>query len=515
MARRAVVLLHGVGSQQKGATLDDVVEPIIRFLHRFVSPSDPNGVRLDVEMRPEHGPAAATIRFDLDGQTETWEITEAWWAERFFASPSDLVLSWGWRVLTLQAWNVFYGIFVRHLRPPADPPYDPPYSRVYDTPDPPWFSRIYDFLVGVALLIAFVPAYVLVLALASVFFLFAQLPPWLLVPRAAAILQKELVETLVHGVGDQQAMTTSYAARDSASRALVQALAPYLDSTRPDYRRCDAATVIAHSGGCVVACDALTDREVKEWDFGAGDGQPPTPVTWFTVGSGLNFAYQVSPTDWFWDRELDPRIKWVDVWARYDPVPHGPPPAELRDRVRRLSPGPEEGPAPAEFRTLRVVNRDNPFTDHGTYWRNYEEVVSRFVYEIMGRPPDGSSLREAIEVARKEIPLHRRGVAVIMWLRFAVAITLLLLARLHHVGAALGARLLDLLTSFPGPAIWPFDQLLGWLATRPALFSLPVVGAVGADSVVGLTGLALVAYLVYRLLTLWFRPLLERGSVWR
>lgn len=521
MARRAIVVVHGVGSQKKGETLNAVVEPFIRFLHRFGEPADPNGVQIVTDLRPVDGPARAILRFGHGGQVEEWCFTEAWWAEAFHANPADPVMRWGFRVLVEHAYSIIYGIFLRHLPfwsgpAAAESPEGPaPADPVYQNPDPAWSSRLWDVVVAASIAAIYLPAWLIVLALASLFYLIAQLPSWLLIVGPAAALQQSLVETLVSGVGDQQAMTADYLAVNSASRPILDALAPHLDPLHPDYQPCETVTVIAHSGGCVVSYNALSTPELKGWSFGdlAGPDLParsaPRWVTWFTVGSGLNLAYQMAPHDWFWQRRLDPRIRWVNLWARYDPVPFGPVPVGLRDQVVR------GGPAPADrFEDVRVVNRENPFADHGAYWRNYEEVVSRFVYEILGRPKPGHLLADAIDTCHTEIVRHRRGVALFVWLRFAALVLVLLADRGTQFSVGLGDWLLGLL-ALPVPWPWPLDHLVHGLAVNPVLLNLPGLGPVGANALIGLAGLGLLAYLVYRLATLWPRGWLERGSDWR
>jgi hypothetical protein len=100
-----------------------------------------------------------------------------------------------------------------------------------------------------------------------------------------------------------------------------------------------------------------------------------------TVGSSLNISNENVPHHPMWDQPLDPRIRWIDLWARYDWVPHGPPSKSLISKVR--------GGA-GEFVPIRVVNLDSPLGDHSAYFGNHEEVVSRPVYEIANRPSAGS-----------------------------------------------------------------------------------------------------------------------------
>ena len=491
MGRRAIVVLHGVGGQEKGRTLDDIAEPLARFLLRFSGqPDHPGALRLDVELRPTEGPARATLRFKVGTQDEEWVITEAWWAERFFGGPTEPVLRWGFEALLRHGWSVVYGIMVRPVVEPNEPQTN---DEVYREPASGPLSRLWDLIVAVAVAALYIPAATVVLALAAILYLIATLPRWLLLPIPAAAAAEALVNSLVNGPGDQYVMTSNYLARSSASQAVVETLAPHLDKGDPGYKRCDTVTIIAHSGGAIVSYDALSGAEVKSWKF----DEEGTTVTWFTVGSGLNLAYRMGATRGFWDRGLDRRVKWVNLWARYDPVPHGPAIKQMQQRIAADPQGTDR------CHSLRVVNRDNPFADHGEYWRNYEEVVSRFVYEIMGHPQQGQPLRQDVQKAIGEIEQHRRGVAKIVALRLVVAAVLLLIGWLGDTAARLGSWTLDQLGRLPF-----VDQ-----STVDLVKSLRVV--VGVDAVVGLGLLGLAAYSAYRLLTLFLKHRLERGDDWR
>ncbi|MPZ15248.1 MAG: hypothetical protein GEU73_12635 [Chloroflexi bacterium] len=506
MGRRAIVVVHGVGSQRKGESLNQVAEPLVRYLrwHMGRREEDPETVRLDVDLRPDHGPARITIRFTLGSQTEEWKITEAWWAERFHPSPADFVMRWGFAVLVHHAGSIVFGLFLRHLPVYRARTHPPSFDPAYRSPSVTALSRAWDVLVALVVGVVYVPAWIAALFLASLFYIVAQLPPWLLVPQPAAAFQRALINALVHGVGDQQVMTSNYVARDAAARSVVETLAPHLWREHPDYRSCDTVTVIAHSGGCVVSYHALSDWDVKAWLGSDAEGR--SRLTWFTVGSGLNLAYGMGWRDRFWDRGLARQIKWVDVWARYDPVPHGQARPEMVQRIRGSGGG---------FENVRVVNRENPFGDHGAYWSNYEEVVSRFVYEIMGELPQDDTLRASLQPSLEEIDRHRTGVARFVWIRAAIALLVVLAARVGDQGARLGGSLLDRLPGLTSME-WPLGSLARWLAPwDDSLAARSSLGPVGPDALLGLALLGVGAYLAYRLVTLWWRGLLERNEDWR
>jgi hypothetical protein len=76
----------------------------------------------------------------------------------------------------------------------------------------------------------------------------------------------------------------------------------------------------------------------------------------------------------FWHRPLAGHVNWIDVYARYDPVPQGEAPDDL---VRALA-----GDTLPPYVSVRVANDDWPLTDHGAYWWNFEEVMPRIVHAI-------------------------------------------------------------------------------------------------------------------------------------
>jgi hypothetical protein len=76
----------------------------------------------------------------------------------------------------------------------------------------------------------------------------------------------------------------------------------------------------------------------------------------------------------FWSHRLRETVNWIDIYARYDPVPQGPAPKGLVTAIM--------GKAPRPYVSIRVANHDWPLTDHGAYWDNREEAMSRIVHAV-------------------------------------------------------------------------------------------------------------------------------------
>ncbi len=137
MPVRPVILVHGAGNQKKGEHLSATVEPWVQFLRKHLGP---DSVAVEVDLRPEDGPAHAPVQFE----DETWEIWEAYWAESFHPLRRFQVLSWAFVILRDHASSIVQGLvpLLRKRRYPesADPIYRRrPRSRG---------ARAYDWLVG-------------------------------------------------------------------------------------------------------------------------------------------------------------------------------------------------------------------------------------------------------------------------------------------------------------------------------------------------------------------------------
>ena len=84
------------------------------------------------------------------------------------------------------------------------------------------------------------------------------------------------------------------------------------------------------------------------------------------------------------------QLRWVDLWAPWDPVPNGPLSVSEPCRPSPCSPDALAPPAQTdEFVSCRVSNLHQPWRDHVVYRDNPEDVVSRWVGEIATRAVPG------------------------------------------------------------------------------------------------------------------------------
>jgi hypothetical protein len=182
----------------------------------------------------------------------------------------------------------------------------------------------------------------------------------------------------------------------------------------------------------------------------------------------------------FWNRPISGHVNWINLYARYDPVPQGEPPAEMVTALTlaKLDDQPWLG--------VRVANDDWPFTDHFSYWQNDEEVNARLVHAIadsrLARGPiaaiggsynevdsDPLRLEHAVyRAAQLRGAEHRRAVTLRSSARLAIGIVLVVvLIVLRNAVAALGALLLRA-TGWS----WPDNGLTALLAAlRPGFLN--------------------------------------------
>ncbi|PKB64390.1 MAG: hypothetical protein BZY80_03070 [SAR202 cluster bacterium Io17-Chloro-G2] len=479
MPVRPVFIVHGIGNQKKGEVLTAVVEPWVQFLGKHLGIEN---VHLEADIRPQTGPAHATITFG----DERWEIWEAYWAQSFHPLKDVRVLTWGFSTLLRQTWSIFRGFNYFSKREP----YPNPSPFVYHRRPIGWTAWVSDKLVGYLAVTLFVPLYVMSLLAASVFFVLSQLPVGAIQPKLGEVVTK-LTEALVQGPGDMAAILLSETRLASMKNELKQLMLSKISSGPAGEPAPERATVIAHSAGATVAFAALSDGSLWDaWDHGMPG---PKEISFLTVGSSLNLAWRSDSNHPIWKRGLDPRVRWIDFWARYDPVPHGPAAREMQAEAR----GRNEG----FFESVRVINLDNPFTDHVTYWGNHPEVVSRFALEIAGLseetvagaeeadgnlPPEREALVKAVRVALNDIQGHRIRIGAMSLLRAFVpfatlaVVTALDFATPWDTASFLGGPLLEIML----PGEQQINGVVAWLA--------------------GVAVIAVALYALWQFVRLWF-----------
>ncbi len=257
---------------------------------------------------------------------------------------------------------------------------------------------------------------------------------------------------------------------------------------------CDAIVIVAHSGGALVTFETLLDPAYEHLRVDK----------LITLGQGLGLAWRLAA-----DLEVQeitpghrlvgnlakarPGLRWVDVWASYDPAPAGPLPArggikaaDAEDRAPQppVPPGPEpavdpavaavvqtgdEGawllranvgtPAPtmvglAEEAALDpaaptitvesrpVTNEMNVLTDHGAYWANPEGFLVPLVRHLDAALGDASAsrfFRDDGERARRILWRRERVAALATW-AWLCSLSAIVLTVALGVAEAVGER---------------------------------------------------------------------------
>ncbi len=442
VVRRGVVIVHGVGEQGRGDYIGSFVEPLASFVADGCGSEN-----VSITVRNEADASAwATLNIRGDARDEEWHIREAWWAKNFRPSASRTVLFWAVIAGLTIMWATWRSIFVRAVARlahnyqqmslsrddlmgrPVERDSDGTLHLPPDTKQGLWVApqtlpgkAILDALVWLFICLVYVVGAIVLLTLLVPLYLFLLLPLSFVAPGPVVAVQRKLAGLIVSTIGDQQAMTTRRFALAGASNEVAQALWWMLSKdglarskrTIDGFTGYETVTVVAHSGGCVVSFDALASQ-VKQWmldpELPAGVSRPKR-VGWITAGSGLNLAFRMRRTKdsrehAFWHRPLVDFVNWVNIYARYDPVPQGPPPADLVTTLLRddgLLNGSSDARPP--YVCLRVVNDDFPGSDHSGYWRNRVEVMSR----VVGLIADSDRASRELSPQASAIPVTLAG----------------------------------------------------------------------------------------------------------
>lgn len=414
--RVGVVFIHGIGQQPESATVREFGGALLDWVQEW---HKARGLDLCVATSElsygerTAGPARFSLQIPAsEGHpAQTWVLSEAWWAARLAAPDFVTMIKWGARVTTRVLMRLSRNV-------------DEGMARVAHD-ERSFLKGLIVRVSGVFLLVGYMLALTALLPFIAVLFVLAQLPD----PFARLVLG--LRTFLIEQIGDFY--TFLY---DDIQAVHVRRSVPFTIAFLVDELKCGRVVIAAHSHGTVVAYDALSSGIVKD---------PGRVTTLITFGAALNNAWDLHvapPRSCRIDEPLPPHLRWLNLWAAYDPVVGGPviPPAPL--------PPPEN---------IEVTNRMNVLLDHGGYIANREEFLSRLAQEVES-PSDHTNSRfwPGEAAARGWQRRHRdRVLALVGWRLYAMI----------AFGGAMLARMR------------PFDRLRAdgehlwaWLA------SLPIVG---------------------------------------
>jgi hypothetical protein len=330
MPRYVGLVVHGIGEQERGSTLKQVGAALADLVRR--SGLDPKA-RLRVSPAQDPDPAWAEISLR---RGHTIRLEEVWWA-RSFQPPS-----------VQRALGFWVGAWLRD-----------PLGLVRGTFGSLRQWRDVIFLQRLVVEVAAYAALVLFLPLAAGLWFLSVNPVRRFLPRSVSTAYDMIANVLTRHVGD-----LSVYLDDAWEAARIQEVFACRLKAMTE-QEADERFVIAHSLGAVIVYEGL---------LRAARSMPNArPVRLIAVGAALNRARRLVPPQEAYRLE-GPLPGWVRltyIAARHDPVTLG-----------GLGPSLEWAVNPPDSR--EVVNQEDIFSDHTSYWNNAEEVMAPILRTISG-----------------------------------------------------------------------------------------------------------------------------------
>jgi hypothetical protein len=530
-----VVIIHGIGDLKRNATLEEAVNTLAYWFNHqaglALRRDGPGRVWVTAKLRDDPNPdapaARATMRLaapaaapGVAGDTEAASVTsddtglrlefrEVWWAESV-GLPS-VAATFGWA--RVQAWEQASHLLLpigRRIGPShaasRAPAREISQAMTYrpaaaeqktrrqtsarvgaSVGDRPTLTRAQRVLLTGALGIyalgqyiwkaaqwlVLTPLILLLLLVMGLVRLLALLPP--LRSTALASVSAFLDYIMLHWIAATQVYTQDY----TRSAGIRERFEREVERLLRD-ERCDRLVVIAHSMGTVIAYEGLTTVLTRP-EFRDHDQQ----VTFICLAQALRRAWLMTADDPHRLRGVLPeRVRWLHFWARYDPVAAGPLSARSLPRLEAWPDPNTPDPHKALCARLEacenvdVVNTDSAFTDHTTYWQNFEQVVGPIARELVAGHPALEQAVEARLATADEIMLRRwrvawrATVALIGGLVLGLALLLWDESQRWTLGHALATSFLQYLGNLLGAALGGFGTVL-----RDALNTLRALSA--------------------------------------
>jgi hypothetical protein len=352
---QAILVVHGVGEQQKGDTLRRFTNGMVGFLYRRLKEDGIPSSALKLTVDLQNG--SAGLRLDTPPQPEEYVVQEVWWARVF--QPPDLMAVTQWILLAavdrvklaLQSltWN--------------------PVTWVYALVMPLVMA-----LAGLVLLLLLYGTQALLLL------------PILSQPikNILAALQKRAANFMVTVAGDVNIYATDWVYSTEMREELEQHLANL--ESRQDIQ---GIHVVGHSLGSLVAYEALSRT------YPVGPNSKLKTVV--TVGSPLDKVNMFFPKShqFRFESPLPPGIEWLNIYSPTDLV---------SDHLVRY------GPPPAGPHNIRVSNRPLFlfFKEHSSYWQNpavMRELLSKLsASTVVTAQPQQSIAQSLKQVAQFYLP---------------------------------------------------------------------------------------------------------------
>ncbi len=432
--RVGVVFVHGIGQQSESYTVREFGGPLLHWLQEWhkrrerdfcVASSDLTYGEL------AERPARFTVELDaVEGHpAQTWIFAEAWWAARLSAPNLDEMTWWGLKSAVVRCLRLAEVVVDSFRKLPQST------------------KAIIEIVSSILLFLGYIAAAILSIPLILALYVLAQIPG----PVEQAVMG--LRNFLLDQIGDFYTFMWDDIQAVHIRGSVAAAIHFLIEK-----RECERIAVVAHSQGTVVAYDALCSGAVIPEDLAR-------VKTFVTFGSALNNAWDkrlVPPRTCRLQEPLPAGLRWINVWSEYDPVSGG--------KLRIPDPTPGHDPIRRPDEEFPVTNWLNVILDHGGYFANREEFLSRVVQELESPgarersrffPADGE---QGWTARRRDRVLTLVSWRVVAMLSFAVGVLTRIRAadRLRADGEAAWAWLMTL--PVVGGAVTFIDQHAAWLA---------------------------------------------------
>ncbi|HEY90427.1 MAG TPA: hypothetical protein G4O07_01215 [Dehalococcoidia bacterium] len=432
--KHGVIVIHGISdSEERGELLASVTNALADSL--LESPAGQGGTTpvypvVEREVDITSDPPSATLHIKApDGKEATWVCKEAYWAKAFPAPLASSVLRWLWKQIGGQlryAWRGFW-------RDPANNEDYRPEGR-QATENPSWHSyrftnsiyRIELFMAGMMLL----PLSVIVPAVLFVIWPLYWMPRFDMLARFLDWLHM-MDPFLSRSLGDIKRYI-EHGVWSANARGKLESIV--IDMLNDRFGEIEDITIVAHSMGAVVTYDALSEGgRIAHAIEQMNDSERPKKLTFISIGSGINQVFRMVEKSNLYARTrfkrplaaqitgyqpgahqdtafLQQKFFWLDIYARFDPIPAG----DLDDEIIRQAQVHE-----SQVKRRRVINLDNPVRDHSYYWKNRALVIPRIARAINGGieypwPEAG--------ITDEKVKRHIQGVASLVLLRLLMAV---------------------------------------------------------------------------------------------
>jgi len=469
--RTGVVFVHGIGTQVARETLFDWARPIIDVLGEWRReydedhPDEPIGEN-PVGSSSVSEPSNPWIEVDIphfDGRLrEQWLLTEAWWAGDV-RPPSFTDAA---RYMLKQIPGIAQGIadgygdretrrkerlkdLIRKQAGDPDPVVQSRVAEIERSLSGRW--RITDLLDSVWKLPAVRAVFgfvgtVTALVVLGIYSALHAIPIGAIRKRVEIAMADTFI---IDWFGDLPVILDD----QSQSAAIRTRLVERVDWLRRN--GCRDVVLVAHSGGTIVSYATLLRYHHEALDV----------AKLVTFGEAIKLGWQLEAEagDWVPGNSIrgdvrvnHPDLKWVDIWASYDPAPSGPlegiPGAPLL-AVERLSDKPDDPQMHVESRP--VTNFMHLGLDHGGYWANDEGFLIPLIRHIDDPTGDGSASRFYRDALGRTVRTERRirRVALLLawrWTALAFGIAAVIAATLRTSLSEAGDAVAGVFGLLPG-----------------------------------------------------------------